>query len=56
MSKKYLGEDGLRVVASKIIAHTANISNPHEVNAEQIGLGNVANILQYSEGNPPHIR
>lgn len=33
--------------------HIGNINNPHEVNKEQIGLGNVENILQYSATNPP---
>ena len=38
---------------SQINSHIANKSNPHEVTAQQIGLGNVANVLQYSEDNPP---
>ena len=38
---------------SQINSHIANKSNPHEVTAQQIGLGNVANVLQYSDDNPP---
>ena len=38
---------------SQLNSHITNKSNPHEVTAQQIGLGNVANVLQYSEDNPP---
>lgn len=33
--------------------HIGDTSNPHQVTAEQVGLGNVANVLQYSASNPP---
>lgn len=33
--------------------HANNKSNPHEVTAEQVGLGNVDNVKQYSASNPP---
>jgi len=33
--------------------HKADASNPHSVTKSQIGLGNVANVLQYSADNKP---
>lgn len=33
--------------------HIGNFNNPHQVTKTQIGLSNVANILQYSSENPP---
>ena len=39
--------------ADDLIAHETNISNPHSVSKEQVGLGNVDNIKQYSSQNPP---
>ncbi len=36
-------------------AHEADTTNPHNVTAAQVGLGNVANERQYSAQNPPPI-
>lgn len=33
--------------------HIGDTSNPHQVTKAQVGLGNVANVLQYSANNPP---
>lgn len=40
-------------VDNALIAHESDSSNPHNVTATQVGLGNVANVLQYSVSNPP---
>lgn len=33
--------------------HIGNFNNPHQVTKTQVGLNNVANVLQYSANNPP---
>ena len=38
---------------NNLTTHINNKSNPHGVTKEQIGLGNVDNIKQYSANNPP---
>ena len=38
---------------SNIISHKDDTNNPHNVTAEQVGLGNVENVRQYSASNPP---
>lgn len=43
----------LEQLTSDVDAHIGNMNNPHEVNKEQVGLGNVENVLQYSATNPP---
>lgn len=40
-------------LAADLTAHETNISNPHSVSKEQVGLENVANERQYSSQNPP---
>ena len=40
-------------VQNNLNIHINNNSNPHNVDKNQIGLGNVANVLQYSANNPP---
>lgn len=40
-------------LADELEAHVADTQNPHEVTAAQVGLGNVANVLQYSASNKP---
>lgn len=40
-------------VAVDLAAHKAADDNPHNVTKAQVGLGNVANVLQYSAVNPP---
>ena len=39
-------------IADAAAAHFARRDNPHEVTAEEVGLENVENVLQYSEANP----
>lgn len=39
--------------AALLAAHVGDHTNPHEVTAAQVGLGNVANERQYSADNPP---
>lgn len=36
-----------------IDTHTANVCNPHQVSKDQVGLGNVDNVRQYSAQNQP---
>lgn len=40
-------------LADDLFAHEEDTANPHEVTKAQVGLGNVANVLQYSSDNPP---
>jgi len=40
-------------LASDLSEHERSRDNPHGVTASQVGLGNVANVTQYSEDNPP---
>ena len=40
-------------LADELAGHVADKNNPHEVTKAQAGLGNVANVLQYSASNPP---
>lgn len=44
---------GEKANTTDLTAHTTNTSNPHEVTKDQVGLGSVANVLQYSADNPP---
>lgn len=39
--------------AADLSSHVANTSNPHGVTKAQIGLGNVDDVRQYSDSNPP---
>lgn len=41
--------------AIDLAAHKADTNNPHQVTKAQAGLGNVANVLQYSAANPPKV-
>ena len=53
-----LTESGLEALESASEAsagHIANKGNPHGVTKAQVGLGNVANVLQYSDSNHPGI-
>lgn len=53
-----LTESGLSALESSseaAAAHIANKENPHNVTKAQVGLGNVANVLQYSDSNHPGI-
>ena len=53
-----LTESGLEALESASEAsasHIANKGNPHAVTKAQVGLGNVANVLQYSDSNHPGI-
>ena len=43
----------LTAVANELRSHEGNTSNPHSVTKEQVGLGNVDNVKQYSASNPP---
>ena len=43
----------IKLAITTLINHIANTSNPHSVTASQVGLGNVANVLQYSASNQP---
>lgn len=45
----------LEETADDLADHVADIGNPHEVTAAQVGLGNVDNVRQYSASNPPPI-
>lgn len=45
----------LEETAGDLADHVADIGNPHEVTAAQVGLGNVDNVRQYSASNPPPI-
>ena len=47
--------NALETEAEKISPHIANKENPHAVTKAQVGLGNVANVLQYSDSNHPGI-
>ena len=47
--------NALEAEAEKISPHIANKENPHSVTKAQVGLGNVANVLQYSDSNHPEI-
>lgn len=40
-------------LANDLASHEADRNNPHQVTKAQAGLGNVANVLQYSASNPP---
>lgn len=46
-------ESSITALNSNLPSHTSNTSNPHSVTKEQVGLGNVANVLQYSAENEP---
>ena len=53
-----LTESGLEALESASEAsasHIANKQNPHAVTKAQVGLSNVANVLQYSDSNHPGI-
>ena len=39
--------------AEKVVAHMADMTNPHQVTKAQLGLGNVENERQYSAAHPP---
>lgn len=40
-------------VNDSLTSHEQNYNNPHQVDKADVGLGNVANVLQYSTNNPP---
>ncbi len=48
-----LNDTGILTVAQQqaVLAHLVNYNNPHEVTAEQVGLGNVANLLPIAESD-----
>lgn len=46
-------QNELDQLATDVDIHIGDTSNPHEVTKAQVGLGNVANVLQYSADNPP---
>ena len=43
----------LAQLTTDVDIHIGDTSNPHEVTKSQVGLGSVANVLQYSANNPP---
>lgn len=46
-------QNAITDVDDGLIAHEQNHSNPHQVGKDQVGLGNVDNVKQYSATNPP---
>lgn len=46
-------QNAITDVDEGLIAHEQNHSNPHQVGKDQVGLGNVDNVKQYSAINPP---
>lgn len=40
-------------LTTNVDTHIGDTSNPHQVTKVQVGLGKVANVLQYSVNNPP---
>lgn len=40
-------------IQTNLGAHIANVCNPHQVTKDQVGLGNVPNVLPYHTGNKP---
>ena len=56
-TKQFLGMEGTKELKNGIDniidTHTSNTSNPHNVTKTQVGLSNVANVLQYSAENEP---
>ena len=43
----------IATIDDEVATHIAAINNPHQVNKAQVGLSNVADVLQYSASNPP---
>lgn len=43
----------LTQLTTDVDIHIGDTNNPHQVTKAQVGLGNVANVLQYSVNNPP---
>ena len=46
-------QNSITNINSNLASHEQNYNNPHQVNKEDIGLGNVDNVKQYSISNPP---
>ena len=46
-------QNELEQLTIDVDAHIGDTSNPHQVTKAQVGLDNVANVLQYSANNPP---
>ena len=46
-------QNSITEVNNNLTSHEQNYNNPHQVNKEDIGLGNVDNVKQYSASNPP---
>lgn len=46
-------QNELNQLTTDLDIHIGDINNPHKVTKEQVGLSNVANVLQYSANNPP---
>lgn len=46
-------QNELDQLTTDVDTHIGDTNNPHEVDKDQVGLGNVANVLQYSASNPP---
>ena len=46
-------QNSITDVNNNLTSHEQNYNNPHQVNKADIGLENVANVLQYSTNNPP---
>ena len=43
----------IATIDDEVATHVAAINNPHQVTKEQVNLGNVDNVKQYSASNPP---
>lgn len=43
----------IATIDDEVATHIAAVNNPHQVTKAQVGLSNVANVLQYSASNPP---
>lgn len=46
-------QNELKQLTIGVDTHIGDTSNPHQVTKAQVGLNNVANVLQYSADNPP---
>lgn len=46
-------QNSITDVNNNLTSHEQNYNNPHQVDKVDVGLGNVANVLQYSANNPP---
>ena len=59
ITKRFASEDfvtnitDLKANSLDLNTHAADATNPHRVTKDQVGLSNVANVLQYSTENQP---